>query len=130
MATNKKDPSSSLERFCYDYIARITSDDAITLHRLVIGEARRFPETGQTFFADVIGAIHHVIAEYLTRIFPENAAIAQDPAGAAELLASLCHGRCFLRRIYGSTIPPGPMEIEADSGFAVMTFLRAFGSKP
>lgn len=125
LARIEGDARGSLERFCSAYIQTIVSDEAIAMHRLVIGEVHRFPQIGQTFFGDAVETVWLIVADFLRQLFPDNDRIDRAPADAAELLTSLCHGRSFLRRIYGVGDQPAPDDIEDDTHVAVTTFLRA-----
>ena len=127
MAKDHGDARTSLEIFCRKYIETITSREAIALHRLAINESYRFPDFNRTLYRDSVEAVWQSIADFLIRIFPRNEEIAKDPMAAAELLASLCHGRSFLRCIYEVGDRPDGNAIRQDCEIAVTTFLRLFG---
>ncbi|MGE4302894.1 MAG: TetR/AcrR family transcriptional regulator C-terminal domain-containing protein [Novosphingobium sp.] len=126
LARIEGDARRSLTRFCNAYIATVVSDEVIAMHRLVIGEVHRFPQIGQTFFGDAVETVWLIVADFLRQLFPDNDRIDRAPTDAAELLTSLCHGRSFLRRVYGVGDQPTPDDIEDDTHVAVTTFLRAF----
>jgi len=98
----------------------------VALYRLVIGEAGRFPELGETFYkagpqekiAHLSGLIAGCMAQGLLR--------ADDPERAASHFLSLCRARTHQHLLWGLAPEPSEAEIAADIDSAVRTFLAAY----
>jgi len=61
----------------------------VSLHRLFIAEAERFPSLGQRYYAAGPGAAHIDLVEFLARRAEAGEIVCPDPLMAAELFAGL-----------------------------------------
>ncbi|KFG90632.1 Transcriptional regulator [Sphingobium herbicidovorans NBRC 16415] len=116
----------TLVRFGHDLIRRLTSVEAIRLHRLIAGEANRFPEIGAIFFELAPLNTRKLLARFLEGSMERGQLRRADPQLAARMLIVLTLSGCHQQMIWGSTNPPKPEQIDADVAFAVDCFLRAY----
>ncbi len=118
--------ASTLERFGTSFLYKITSPDAIALHRLVQAEAGRFPEVGEIFYQRAPLRTHMMLADFLAQAMDRGLLRRDDPLSAARALAALCmsgsHQQLMLGRIQAAT----PEFIAEDVARATGIFLRAF----
>ncbi|GLJ00438.1 hypothetical protein Sbs19_42560 [Sphingobium sp. BS19] len=101
------------------------SPESIAAHRLIVAETTRFPNLGKMFFEHALGAARQVLIQMVAGAIHEQIVAPQDPSVAAELLRSLCYGRCFQQLIFGLCDTVSDDEIVQDINVAIATFLRA-----
>jgi TetR/AcrR family transcriptional regulator, mexJK operon transcriptional repressor len=97
----KGKPEAGLRRFAETFLRKITSDDAIALHRLVVGESSRFPELGRIFYARGPSAMRNLLAGYMADQMQLGALRRDDPEKAAAMFLSLCDGGHHKRVLWG-----------------------------
>lgn len=117
----------TLDRFCKRYINFICSPMSIGIHRLIIAEANRFPHIGQIFFEHAIRVTEEVFSLFIARAISENFLATTNPLESANLLTSLCRGRCFQQLLYCQIDHVSDAAINQDAEFAIMAFMRTFG---
>ncbi|HXH34465.1 MAG TPA: TetR/AcrR family transcriptional regulator [Plantibacter sp.] len=101
-------------------VSVLHSDDAVGLHRLMIGESAQFPELAADFYASGPRGYIALLAQYLP--------LADDNANA-EALFGLLLGEPHRRRILGLT--PAPTQDAAQKhAERVITLLGLSGSSP
>lgn len=117
----------ALRGFCREYLNKITSPEAIALHRLVLGETSRFPELGRIFYERAPRQTHLLLADYIAAVQARGLLTGIEPLRAAQQLTWLCISGRYQMLLTGvvSAIPPA--EIAADLEAAMTTFLRAYG---
>lgn len=123
----------TLLRFGHDLLRKVTSPEAIGLHRLVAAEASRFPEVGAIFFELAPLHTRNLLARFLQGGMQRGELRPADPQLAARMLIVLTLSGCHQQMIWGNMAPPKPEQIEADVTFAVDCFLRTYapeGGKP
>ncbi|MBU6268710.1 MAG: TetR/AcrR family transcriptional regulator [Sphingomonadales bacterium] len=126
-ALNPRDGlSESLHAFARQFLERITAPDAIALYRLVIGEARRFPETGRIFHERAPGRTRQTLATYLEAAMARGQLRAGDAMGASRQLMSLCMGGCHQQLLLGLIDKAPKRAIAEEAELAVDSFLRAY----
>jgi AcrR family transcriptional regulator len=98
----------------------------VALYRLVIGEAGRFPELGETFYkAGPQDKIEH-LSRLLGGAMDQGLLRTGDPALAAAHFLSLCRARTHQHLLWGLAPEPSEAEIAADIDCAVHTFVAAY----
>ncbi|WOF45894.1 TetR/AcrR family transcriptional regulator [Sphingopyxis indica] len=120
------DLQPSLLRFCRRLIQLIVSPDALALRRVVTAEAVRFPDVGCFFYSKAPARLHSALAEALKAGMTKGLLREADPLEAAEVLAALCHSRCYRRAAFALTSSVSLNEIDADAALAVDIFLRSY----
>lgn len=116
----------TLHRFCTNLLERVTSRDAIALHRLIMAEASRSPELGAIFFELAPNHTRKLLAQFLGRAMDEGKLRRADPALAARTLVVLTVSDCHQQIMLGQITDPAPERIKADVDFAVDCFLRVY----
>lgn len=124
------DPRGELEptllRFGHGLLRKVTSPDAIALHRLIAAEASRFPEMGAIFLELAPLQTRNLLARFLEGGMERGQLRRADPQLAARTLIVLTLSGCHQQMIWGNSEQPTPGQIDADVTFAVDCFLRAY----
>lgn len=120
-----EDLPGTIRRFCTSFLARITSADALRLHRLVVAEAERFPEIGEIAYRRVPQASRDRLARFLEQQMGAGKLRRDDPLHAAEVLTGLCMAGLHQRMLWGQ--PEGSVEERDREALAAAdVFLRAY----
>ncbi len=115
-----------LEHFAAAMLSTMLSPPIISLHRLVTGEARRFPEIGQMFYERGPKRGKARLAVYIQLLMDDGRLRAGDAAIAARQFAAMCQGNAFQKALY-SVESPSPDVVARDITAAIDSFLRAWG---
>ncbi len=99
---------------------------ALSIHRVVIAEAVRFPELGRAFYDNGPGLFGDVFAAWLLRQQAAGRLRVPDAAIAAEQFVGMLRTGLFVRATLGLTPPPSEQQIDATVSAAVSTFLKAY----
>lgn len=118
----------SLLAFARQFLDRITAPDAVALYRLVIGEARRFPETGRIFHERAPGPTRQLLADYLQAAMQRGQLRSADAMAASRQLMSLCMGGCHQQLLFGLIDRAPKRAIAEEAEAAVASFLRAYAA--
>lgn len=120
------DIEDGIRDFCKAYTRSLCREDAIALHRMVITESIRFPEIGRVFFDYAINSTRRILVRFISSAVESGLLNVADPASAADLLRSLCHGRNFQSLLLN--LPRGQDEVSAysDAIDAATAFLKIF----
>lgn len=105
----------------------VMSPPVLALHRLVIGEASRFPELGALFHERGPGRGKAKLAAWLTAAMDAGDVRRGDPRRAASQFAHMCQSGVYQACLLG--LKPGATadEIAGDIEAAVDSFVRAWG---
>ena len=104
----------------------ILQPQIIAMHRMVTGEAGRFPELGDLLYQRGLMRGFTRVANWMEQLMSKGVFRATDPMRAAHHFAGLCQSGCWQRHILGAGKPPRKAEIEADVTAAIDIFLRAY----
>ncbi|MCP1468421.1 AcrR family transcriptional regulator [Sphingobium sp. OAS761] len=126
--THDDDLAMTLRRACISIIRKVTSPEAIALHRLIIAEGGRFPELSRTFFDLAPRNTRALIAKFLSGAMERGRLRTADPEETARILMALCMAGCHHQLLMGQTDHADERQIEYDSGLAVDTFMRAYAA--
>jgi len=107
-------------------IGKMTSEAAVALHRLVVGEARRFPEVGRIFYENAPQRTLELMAFHFAKAMDAGLLRRADPFQTAQYFVSLCTARSHIRLLTGVCASLSPAEVREQAGSAVDLFLRAF----
>ena len=116
----------TLLRFSHDLLRKVTSPDAIALHRLVAAEASRFPKMGAIFQELAPLSTRNLLARFLEAAMAKGQLRRADAMLAARALVVLTLSGCHQQMIWGDMRAPAAGQIDADVSFAVDCFLRAY----
>lgn len=120
------DLGDTLIHACRSLIAKITSREAIALHRLIISESGRFPELSPIFFDLAPGNTRKLMAQFLSGAMERGQLRPADATEAARILMALCLAGTHQQILLGLIARPSTEAIEADAALAVDLFLRAY----
>jgi AcrR family transcriptional regulator len=118
--------AADLTRIGRRLLAFMCRPQTVALYRLVIGEAGRFPELGETFYRagpqDKVARLASLIGNAMRSGVLRD----DDPAVAAGLFLSLCRARTHQHLLWGLAPEPSQAEIAVDIDHAVRVFLAAY----
>jgi TetR/AcrR family transcriptional repressor of mexJK operon len=117
------DVEATVLAFTRGFLAKITSLEAVQLHRLVAAEAARSPEVGK-IFARVPQRTRQLLGDFFATAMAAGQLRAADPNTAAHVLTSLCIG-VQQRMLWGGPVPLD-RELEGEAHIATDVFLRAY----
>lgn len=117
---------SALRRFGAALLATIHSEPVIDLHRLVIGEAGRFPELARLFYERAPARGKARMAEIIEGAMKRSELRPGDSRTAARQFVSLCQAGSHQMHLLGLVPAPGPEEMERELDAAVDSFMRAW----
>ena len=100
--------------------------EIVALHRLVSGEAARFPELGRLLFDVGPKRGHERIGGWLFGQMTRGLLRSADPIVAAQHFAALCQSGRFQAHLIGALPAPDAAERQQEVRLAVDTFLRAY----
>lgn len=118
---------ATLRKLCESFIAKMSSPEAVALYRLVMGEARRFPEIGSIFYERGPQRTLELIAGILKGMMDSGVLRPAHPFTTAQYLLGLCTARSHQKLLTGVYQSLDPAEVIEQAADAVEVFLRAFG---
>lgn len=116
-----------LRGFCEQFLTKVTTEEAIALYRLVVGETSRFPELGRIFYARAPHQTHLLLGDFIARVQTRGLLLGIEPLRAAQHLAWLCMSGSYQMRLTGMLDKVTPEQVAADVDAAMGTFMRAYG---
>ncbi len=120
------DPAATLRELGLTVMATILRPQIVALHRMVMGEAGRFPELGRLLFERGISRGQARTAEWLAGQMDLGKLRRADPLLAAQQFIGLFQNGAYQRLLLGACAMPGPEEIRLEVEGAVDVFMRAY----
>ena len=117
-----------LRRFATAMMATVLSPPVIALHRVVAGEAQRFPELGATFYQRGPKRGKERLGAYFSAAMADGRLRQGDPMVAAQQFSSLCQSGCFHEILLAIKGFVGEERVGRDIEAAIDTFLRAWAT--
>ncbi|MBW8754428.1 MAG: TetR/AcrR family transcriptional regulator [Sphingomonadales bacterium] len=118
----------ALRRFCIEFLRKVTSPEAIALHRLVVGETNRFPEIGRIFYERAPRLTQELLAGFLAEAMEAGQLRRDDPLVSARQLTMLCMARGHQQMLMGLIDELAPDAVAAEVDRAMATFMRAYAA--
>ncbi len=118
----------ALYEFGITMMGIVLTPEIIDLHRLVVGEAGRFPEVGALFFERGPKRGKAKLSTYLAAAMASGRVYPSDPERLARQFSYMCQSNCHQARLMGLTAQTSPRELAADVEGAIETFVRAWGT--
>ncbi|PZF86532.1 TetR/AcrR family transcriptional regulator [Jiangella anatolica] len=116
-AVDAGDPVTDLHAFGVRLVRLMLSDEAIGLHRLVTGEAAKFPDLAARHYANGPRRYIGVLSGLLATLPPDRLAVRCDDSDRlAEQLFTLLMGEPHRRRMFG--LDPAPTAAQAGAHVA------------
>lgn len=116
----------ALRRFGHAMMRIVLSPPIIALHRLVTGEAGRFPELGPLFYERGPRRGKIKLAAYLADAMASGRIRSGDPKAAARQFAVMCQSGCHQQTMLGMIDAPTDEQLSADIEAAITTFLHGW----
>lgn len=120
------DLRATLEAYAASVLTTITRPQVVALHRMIAGEASRFPQLGAAMEDKAIRRAHGRLAEWLAGQIAAGRIRAVDPLVAARQFGALCQGGGFHRHLIGASPRPSPAAIATEAAAVADMFLRAY----
>jgi AcrR family transcriptional regulator len=124
----RDDIEIALRRFCLEFVRKITSPEAIALHRLVVGEANRFPEMGRIFYERAPRQMQQLLASFLADAMERGQLRRDDPLVAARQLVAMCMLGSHQQRLMGVVEQVSSEAIAGEVDRAMQTFILAYAA--
>jgi AcrR family transcriptional regulator len=125
-------PEQDIRRFMIElgrrFVRLLLSDEVITLHRIVVAEATRFPEIGEALYEAGPKRGKQRLVTYLKQAIADGRLKPCDPERAAEHATEMCVGGMYRKRLWNVGPAPTEEEIEAAIASAVDVFMAAYGA--
>lgn len=121
------EPRRALTDFCRIFIGFLVSRKGQALTRLVIGEARRFPEIGRFFYDRALLSGRQQLADCLERAMAAGNLRPADPEIAARLLIGFCQSGLNQQCLHSVIGHPGADAIAAEARQVADTFMFLYG---
>ncbi len=119
-----------LHSFAWDYAATVMSAEFLSLARLIIAEAQRFPEIGRAYQASGPDRVLRGIMDYLTDQRTADRLIFDDAELAAQDLWALILSAPRNKALHIPDPPPEKPEIARYLTNGLRVFLRAYSADP
>lgn len=120
------DPREVLQAFALSLITTVTRPQIVAMHRMVTGEAGRFPELGTAMVERGMKRGQARLAGWIAAQMERGTLRRDDPLLAAVQFGGLCQCGAFQQFLLGARPRPTPAEIAAEASVATATFLRAY----
>ncbi len=120
------DPGTVLRTFALSLLGTITRPQIVAMHRMVTGEAGRFPELGRAMVERGLKRGQARLAEWIAAQMTRGTLRQADPALAAVQFGGLVQCGSFQQFLLGARARPDADEMTAEAVAATDTFLRAY----
>lgn len=115
-------------RFARALLGTLHSQPIVDMHRLIIGEAGRFPELGAMMYERGPARGKARLAQHLDIFMAHGALRRGDSWVATNQLAAMLQGGSPQRRMIGLISRPSDQELRDEASTAVHTFLRGWAA--
>ena len=128
VADDGASPEAALRRIGEQMVRMIVSPTSMTIFRVTMSEAAKFPELARTFYdAGPARATGHM-ADWLTRQTAAGCLVVDDPRFAAEQFFALCQTRLGMLCRLQLLATPSDAEVERVVSSSVAMFLRTYAA--
>lgn len=111
------------------YLRFLLSNEIMSVNRLVIAEAVRFPELGRIFYDNGPKSVIGVIAGVLGDAAAAGELVIDDPVGAAWRFKALCEAKLFEQYLWATRSSVTDAEINDNVEPACAIFLGSFRAR-
>lgn len=115
----------TLSNFGSAVLRVVLSQEVLSLYRLVVGEAGRFPELGEIYYRKGVGRAELRLSAYLESQIAASILQSMDSKIAAAHFLQMCQANYFQKRMLNLVQRVTSAQINADVQAAVDAFLRA-----
>ena len=124
------DPEQGLRSIGRRMLQMMMSDTGLTIYRLTVAEAAKFPELARAFYEAGPSRSTAFMAAWLERQVASGKLRIADPVFAAEQFFALCQTRLGMRVRLGLMVDPDEMVVDRIVDSSVAMFLNTYGVKP
>jgi AcrR family transcriptional regulator len=126
-------PEQDIRKFLTElgrrFVHLLLSDEVITLHRIVVAEATRFPEIGEALYEAGPKRGKQRLVAYLKQAIADGRLKPScNPERAAEQSMEMALGGMYRRRLWNVGPAPTDAEIEEAIASAIEVFMAAYGA--
>jgi TetR/AcrR family transcriptional repressor of mexJK operon len=118
----------ALQRFAEGMMGIVGAPEILELHRIVMGEAGRFPELGTLYFERGPKRGKAKLATYLAAAMTDGRVRPGDPQLAARQFAVLCQAGLHQDRLWGLVQGDDPARQQRDIDAAIACWTAAWGA--
>ena len=126
----EEDTTTALNAIALRMLEMIISAENLVLYRIVLSEARKFPQLAEVYWQSGPSRAIAYMTEWVSRQVLNGKLHACDPGFAAEQFLALCQTRVALRRRLQIPGQDDQSEIDEVVGGAVRLFLAGYGVEP
>ncbi len=116
----------ALRGFGLRLLEKIIMPDAISLHRLIVAEAGRFPELGRIFYERAPRLTVALLADFLAGAMERGQLRSDSPTDAAYFLMQMCMSRCQQKLLLALTNRVSDNEIADEVDRALNLFMCVY----
>ncbi len=120
------DPAQTLTMLGVSILSTILRPQIVAMHRMVMGEAGRFPELGRLLFERGARRGQLRTAEWLGGQMDAGTLRREDPLVAAQQFVALCQSGSYQMHLWGAGPKPRLEDIRREVEGAVATFMRSY----
>lgn len=117
-------PKAALTRIGRQVVCLLTSPEALSMFRVVVAEAPRLPEVGESFYAAGPTEVLGDIAGYFAEATRKGQLSVANPLLAADMFVGMLKSDLYLRRLLG--LPQGPYGVDEVIDKAADTMIAAY----
>ncbi|MBB5391257.1 MULTISPECIES: TetR/AcrR family transcriptional regulator [unclassified Herbaspirillum] len=117
-----------LQRLGVALLHLVSRPDVIALDRLIIGEAKRYPELARIFFENGPKRTVAALAEVMAHCMENGKIAVRDAELAALHFKGICASDLIENLMWGTVNPPTKRELEKISKDAVKIFLNGYAA--
>ncbi|AHI24915.1 Transcriptional regulator, TetR family [Komagataeibacter xylinus E25] len=110
-------------------VTLLVTPACLTLHRIIVGEAIRFPNLAETFWRYGFGRTRANLSEWLVRRMDAGELRSADPDFAAEQFLLLCQARIVIHRRFMLPVDDSPEAIRTFATITANDFMRLYGAR-
>ncbi|RKF23002.1 TetR/AcrR family transcriptional regulator [Altericroceibacterium spongiae] len=122
------DLRETLVSYCCDFLNQMLTPQVETMFRLVIAEAKRFPELGQIFYEQAPLRRHKALSAFLQQEMDSGRLRQYDSVRMSSQLHHLCLYRLFMHSIWGLEPDTSPAQIRLEAENVVDLFLNGYAA--
>ena len=123
-------PAAALQEIGERMIRMMISETPMTIYRLVVAEASKFPALAQAFYDAGPAQAKRFMSCWLVRQAEAGRLVLEDPVFAAEQFFALCQTRIAMQCRLGLLTCPSDASVQRVVRCAVTMFLNTYGAKP
>lgn len=120
------DTVETLRSLARSLMTTLLRPQIISLHRMVTGEAGRFPELGAVLFERGPARGHARVSAWLAQLMEKGTLRKADALTAAKQFVALCQAGQFQQHLIGALGKVDKSMLDSEIESAVETFLRAY----